>query len=181
MTDREEIVLALVKAAAGSSITGKVRLQKIVYLLDQLGLDSGFQFDYHHYGPFSRDLVNAVEDAKAFQLIREEIGSRSFDCAPYSIFHAKDKEVSTAAFGSLGRSKASKLLQKLQWRDATVLELAATAHWLWKYERRSDWREELTKRKGIKVQQGRLEQALTLLSELGLEPPEEQRRQSRQH
>jgi uncharacterized protein YwgA len=172
MTDREEIVFALVKAAAGGSITGKVRLQKLTYLLDQLGLNSGFRFEYHHYGPFSRDLVNAVEDAKAFGKIREEVGARASDCAPYSIFHANEGSPSQKAYGSLEKEKLRKLVTQLQWEDATVLELAATAHWLWKYERRADWRDEIVRRKGIKVQQGRLDRAVALLHQLDIAPSE---------
>jgi hypothetical protein len=41
MTEREDIVSAVI-AAAGGELIGRVRLQKTVYLLDRLGLDSGF-------------------------------------------------------------------------------------------------------------------------------------------
>jgi len=40
----------LLKAADGE-LVGKVRLQKTVYLLDQIGMGSGFTYEYHHYGP----------------------------------------------------------------------------------------------------------------------------------
>ena len=85
MMEREEIVVALLKAAGGQ-LVGRVRLQKVVYLLDQLGLESGFRYDYHHYGPFSRDLDNAVADAEAFGLVDEKFGRRQVDGARYSIF-----------------------------------------------------------------------------------------------
>jgi len=44
-------------------------LQKTIYLLDQLGLNSGFEYQYYHYGPYSRELDNAVLDAMAFRLV----------------------------------------------------------------------------------------------------------------
>ena len=44
MMEREEIVAAVV-AAAGGQLIGRVRLQKAVYLLERLGLNSGFEFD----------------------------------------------------------------------------------------------------------------------------------------
>ena len=47
---------------AGGQITGKVRFQKIVYLLDQLGFESGFDFEYHHYGPYSEGLSDTLTD-----------------------------------------------------------------------------------------------------------------------
>ena len=62
MREREDIVAAIV-AAAGGRLTSRVRLQKVVYLLDRLGLHSGFDFDYYNYGPYSRDLDNATVDA----------------------------------------------------------------------------------------------------------------------
>jgi len=59
--EREQIVAAVVAAARGPLI-GRVRLQKTVYLLDRVGLNSGFDYEYHHYGPYSRDLDNATAD-----------------------------------------------------------------------------------------------------------------------
>ena len=57
MKEREDVVAAIVEAAGGQ-LTGRVRLQKAVYLLDHVGLNSGFEYDYHNYGPYSRDLDN---------------------------------------------------------------------------------------------------------------------------
>jgi uncharacterized protein YwgA len=171
MKEREDVVAAVV-GAVGGELTGKVRLQKVVYLLDQLGLSSGFRFEYYHYGPFSRDLVNAVEDAKAFNMVREDFGQRSSDLASFSIFRMQaDVAIKPEAFGELGSDRAGLLAKKLAARDATVLELAATVHWLWKYEQRKNWQVEILRRKGLKAQGGRLDRALALLDELGLAPP----------
>src|SRR5690606_37021196 len=167
--DREDIVAAVI-ASAGGELIGKVRLQKAVYLLDRLGLESDFDYDYHHYGPYSRDLDNAVEDAKAFGYIKEEFAHRRSDGAMYSIFRltgsARDE-----AFGELGRARATEFLKKFVGTNITVLELAATVDWLWQKEGYRDWRSEIIKRKGLKVQSGRLERALALLDEIGLTPP----------
>lgn len=168
MMEREDVVAAIL-AAAGGELVGRVRLQKTAYLLDQLGLDSGFTYEYHHYGPYSRDLDNAVADAKAFDVATEEIRHRRTDRAMYSVFRltgdAKDE-----AYGRLDRVEAARLVRLFAETNVTVLELAATVHWLWRYEGRDDWRHEITKRKGVKVQGGRLEKALELLKQLGLAP-----------
>ncbi len=169
MSEREDIVAAVLEAAGGS-LVGRVRLQKTVYLLDRLHLESGFSFDYHHYGPFSRDLDNALADAKAFDLIEEEVERRQSDGAPYSVYRLK-KMPKSHAFGKLGRTKAAELTRLFAATNVTVLELAATVDWLWHAEEVEDWRSEITKRKGIKVQGGRLEKALALLSQLNLAPP----------
>lgn len=168
--EREDIIAGVV-AAAGGKLTGRVRLQKAVYLLDRLGLNSGFEYDYHHYGPYSRELDSATADAKAFDLVEEEFHHRASDGAMYSVFAAKT-EAPDEVYGDLGRGRAAELVQKFANTNVTVLELAATADWLWRVEQHEDWRGEIARRKGAKVQGGRLERAIVLLSEIGLLPPE---------
>jgi uncharacterized protein len=171
MIDREHIVAAIV-AAAGGQLTGRVRLQKAVYLLEQLGLNSNFEFEYHHYGPFSRDLDNAVADAKAFDLIQEQFERRQSDGATYSIFKLKNQDGSKPEVcGELTARRVGELTRLFTETNVTVLELAATVDWLWRVERCHDWKAEITKRKGLKVRGGRLEKAIELLKKLGLAPP----------
>ena len=170
MMEREEIVVALLKAAGGQ-LVGRVRLQKVVYLLDQLGLESGFRYDYHHYGPFSRDLDNAVADAEAFGFVDEEFGRRQVDGARYSIFKltAAGFEL-PATIGQLDEAALGRYLQTFAEASVTVLELAATANWLAEEEDREDWQEALRLRKGPKVEGGRLGRASDLLRDVGLPP-----------
>jgi uncharacterized protein YwgA len=172
MRQREDIVAAIV-AAAGGRLASRVRLQKVVYLLDQLGLRSGFDFDYHNYGPYSRDLDNATVDAQAFELIEENFEHRKSDGARYSIFQLlKNIDPPLEAFGELGKDRAEELVKKLAETNVTVLELAATVDWLWRTEEISDWRPEVERRKRSKVGGGRLERAIDLLTALDLPPPE---------
>jgi hypothetical protein len=169
--EREDIVAAVV-AAGGGTLIGRVRFQKTVYLLDRLGLNSGFGYEYHHYGPYSRDLDSATVDAKAFGLIREEYNRRQSDGAMYSVFKlSPGAAVEEAAYGNLRRERANELVQRFADTNVTVLELATTVDWLWREERHADWRREIIRRKGLKVRRGRLDRAVELLRELGLEPP----------
>jgi len=71
-----------------------------------------------------------------------------------------------------GRSRARELLGLFARTNVTVLELAATIDWLWREERYADWRREITRRKGMKVQNGRLEKAVAILIQIGLPPPD---------
>lgn len=163
-----EKVVAGIVTAAGGRLVSRIRLQKIAYLLDQLGLQSGFRYSYHHYGPYSRDLDLAVQDAEGLGLMREDFGHRASDGARYSIFLAE-----TAGSPEGGASIEERLRRRigqLASVNVTVLELAATAHWLVEGERVEDWRAELVRRKGTKTAGGRLEQAVGLLCELGLPP-----------
>jgi len=169
MREQEHVVVAVIDAAGGK-LTGRVRLQKTVYLLDQLGMNSGFSFDYHHYGPYSRELDNATADAKAFKLIVETFHQRQIDGASFSMFQLNGTAKS-GQFGKLGAKKAKELVAQLADASVTVLELAATIDWLWRYEKIADWQTEIRKRKGVKVQNGRLEKAVELLTALSLAPP----------
>ncbi len=168
MTEREEVVAAVV-SAAGGQVVGRVRLQKLVYLLEQLGLDSSFEFEYHHYGPYSRDLDNAIADAWAFDVVDEKFEHRVSDGARYSVFTMnKDAEVDDPAYGRLGRRGTEKLISRMNRYGSTVLELAATIHWLKVHEGLTNWKSELEIRKGWKVKGGRLDQAKKLLAEIHL-------------
>jgi uncharacterized protein YwgA len=169
MSGKEDVVAAVI-AAGGGQMTGRVRLQKVVYLLERLGLNSGLDFDYHHYGPYSRELDEATLDAQEFLGLREDFAHRASDGARYSVFRF-DGRPAPNALGDLKAEEARTLLETFRKTNVTVLELAATVDWLWREEKIEDWRREVTKRKGVKVQDGRLERAVELLNSLGLSPP----------
>jgi uncharacterized protein YwgA len=171
MTAREDIVVAVITAAPERKLTSRVRLQKTVYLLDQLKFGSGFKFEYHHYGPYSRELDGATADAQALRLVNEVVARRVSDGAAYSIFEAAQADPKVQAYGKLGRSSASELISRFANTNVTVLELAATIDWLWRMEKIKDWRAEVGKRKSAKVGGGRLEKAIELLHAIGLRPP----------
>lgn len=165
VTEPEEIVADVV-AAAGGRLTSRVRFQKIVYLLEKLGVESGFAFSYHHYGPYSRDLDSAILDAEAFDKITEAFENRKSDGARYSVFVIKAPH----NFSWLSNEKDRARVKELASVNVTVLELAATAHWLAKEEKVADWNREIRARKGAKTAGNRLEEAVKLLKTIGLEP-----------
>lgn len=170
MIEREEIVAALLRAAGGRMV-GRVRFQKVAFLLDKLGLNSGFEYNYGNYGPFSHDLDNAVADAEAFGLVEETFDRRPIDGARYSIFElTADASRSPSNTGQLDVTVLERHLQTFVEADVTVLELAATANWLVEEEKVTDWRDELRLRKGLKAKGGRLDRAEALLREVGLPP-----------
>ncbi len=167
--EREQIVAKIINAAGGQLVS-RIRLQKIAYLLEALGEHSGFAYAYHHYGPYSRDLDNAVEDAKVFGLIEEDIGHRLSDGAAYSIFKIKASSGGDVPSQYLDAPEHRELVERFNKEQIVILELAATAHWLCKYEKVADWETEIKRRKGIKTEGGRLDKALGLLKDLNLPP-----------
>jgi len=168
MNEAEDHVAAII-CAAGGRLVSRIRMQKIAYLLDQLGTESGFDYQYHHYGPYSRDLDNAILDATAFGLVEEKHEHRQSDGARYSVFVCKDMG-KKSGFGRLGEEKASELVRLFSETNVTVLELAATAHWLAAVEKVPDWQQEIVRRKGPKTENGRLAKAEVLLGRLQLAP-----------
>ena len=164
MTDVDTLVADVI-AAAGGRVTGRVRLQKVFYLLEQLGLGGNLAYDYHHYGPYSPELAAALADATAFKLIEERSERRS-DGVGYSVY-TTSKEA-PARVGNIEQAAGRAALEKMQRCTSTVLELAATIHWLRAVERIDDWRTELKRRKGVKTEAGRTDSALTLLNDLNL-------------
>lgn len=167
MQNREQLVADIIALAPEQKLVSRVRLQKIAYLLEQMGCDLGFEYSYHHYGPFSHDLDRAILDAKAFGLVKEVVANRKSDGASYSIFELTDGNGSSES--STIRSFKNHI-QRFAKSNITVLELASTANWLTEYEKVDDWQKEIIKRKGVKTRNNRLENALDLLRELHLPP-----------
>ena len=158
MRDQTELVVALI-AANGGEIVGKTRLQKTFYLLDACGLDSGFEFDYHNFGPFSSDLAHETDAAISLELI----GSKElpgFHEVPYTVFTS----VPGVTVKDLDAFKISDPQEKL--------ELASTLHY---FKKKIGARKEIENRvrrlKPLKATPERLEKAWNLLSGLGIDVP----------
>lgn len=156
--------------AAGGEIVGKIRLQKVVYLLDQIGLDSGFSYEYFHYGPYSSDLAEQVDDDVIFGRLKADQRRRLSDGVPYVAYRAGSTGNNERLETPVAITDLKAALSEMQRRSATVLELAATIHWLSVAEGISDWATELVRRKGAKTSNGRDKQAFELLRTLGLPP-----------
>ncbi len=114
-----------VLADAGGKIVGKTRFQKIAYLLSEAGLLEGYDFEYHHYGPYSDDLSSSLKFASLFDELKEE--ERKTDWGGYySIFSLPESEGDKIEVNQ-NRSKFIKPMLNI---SSIVLELAATAAFL---------------------------------------------------
>jgi uncharacterized protein len=167
MADVTRLVVDVV-ALSGGRLVGRTRMQKTIYLLDVLGLGSGASYYYYNFGPFSDEIANGISDSKFSGLLFEETEYRISDGSPFSIFKADKLPEKVHQIGSLPAERVKGVLQRFASCNSTVLELAATIHWLARVEKVSDWRGELVRRKGSKTQNGRMEKATELLGELGV-------------
>lgn len=131
METKSDKVARLV-ANAGGKIVGRTRLQKISYVLEHLGLGEGFDFTYHHYGPFSESLSGAVKDADALNKISEKVELTQWG-GKYSVF-------TTTAPADKGLPELKqKLISLMNKSDSVALELAATALFLFDEHGANAW------------------------------------------
>jgi uncharacterized protein YwgA len=167
MTDNTKNV-ALVLQAADGEIIGRIRFQKIFYLLEQLGMQSDISFSYHHYGPYSEELSIAIERASLpGGPIKEE--KKSISDNYYSVYSSvRSKNSRSDNVGGLPWKKVCEYVQIMKAESSMVLEIAATVHWLQTKENVKDWKTELKNRKGSKAEDSRIEKALSLLGRLGI-------------
>ncbi|WP_058634327.1 hypothetical protein [Aureimonas ureilytica] len=164
---RYELVTEIVEAAGGE-IVGRIRLQKIVYLLEKMGMDGGFKFSYYHYGPYSEDLTSAVDVARfADKAIVEEVGHTSYG-SPYSIYKLGRPASPSQQLGSLDAERARSAIARMKRDQSVVIELAATIYWLKEEERVPDWVSELKRRKANKATDPNIALAERLLADIGL-------------
>jgi len=168
MAKRGNNILEVMFAADGQ-IVGKIRTQKIFYLLDQLGMNGGYEFSYHHYGPYSANLASQLDANVMFGDDLDECVQETKSGNAFSTFKLKSNNLEFLSVGDLTVQNARELIQQMKNVSSVVIELAATIHWLSAYEKIADWREELKVRKPQKATDERIEKALNLLGTLGLE------------
>lgn len=154
-------------ALNGGRLVGKTRLQKTVYLLQQCGLDSNFEFEYHNFGPFSSELAECTKEAKIDGLI-DISESQGFHGVPYSTFTAKIDP--PREFLNMSAADVQKLLRMMEGFSAIEMELAATIAFLNDCGVASaDINASVRELKPLKSTGERLDSAHALLEQLGLE------------
>lgn len=145
----------------GGKIVGKTRFQKTVYFLEEFGGGFGFDFDYHHYGPYSEELSLLMNDAEALNLCSVQWDATTSGTR-YAVFNSDKEDFLNESQDN--RRKA--ILETLNDYDSVTLELAATADFLRKFELQENEWEETARRKPKKASQERIEKAKRLLNSL---------------
>jgi hypothetical protein len=160
-----ETAIQIVAANQGR-LVGKTRLQKTAYLLQLSGMEPVYDFDYHHYGPFSTELAEGAEIAVATGDLQAEDRPGPYDL-PYTIFTTEERP--QEAINGLPIDRAREILRTLERVPSVVLELAATMAFL---AVNGTSRDQIAARvrslKPRKATPDRLEAAEDLLREIGL-------------
>ncbi|HRW66146.1 MAG TPA: hypothetical protein P5032_10430 [Candidatus Competibacter sp.] len=166
MRERDEV--AKIVRDAGGQIVGRTRIQKVVYLLELTGQVNGFDFnfEYRHYGPYSEALSDAIHAADAFGLITEEERTAQWG-GRYSIYKASEE------LERLIENDRVRFIKEAAAIDPVILEIAATAAYLYAVENFSDPWGETQRRKPEKATPERLDRAKKAYQKLlGLKTPQ---------
>ncbi len=163
----DEIAIAIVALNSGE-LGGKTRLQKTAYLLEACGMNSGLEFEYHYYGPYSFALAQGWEVAQLAKRLDVEPAPGRHG-VPYMIFRSHGPK--PEQIGALGRKDAERILQALKAEPDAVVELGATLHFLQRAGFKDPERE-LKQRKPLTATPERLERARQLLAGLPLKESE---------
>ena len=70
MLDNHAELLRLI-GAAGGTVQGRTKLQKLVYLAQQKGWPFTESFRYYLYGPYSEQLASEIEEIRCFGFVTE--------------------------------------------------------------------------------------------------------------
>lgn len=135
MRDFDELKLARVIDACGG-IDGRVKLQKIVYLLQVMGYDVPFEdFMIRQHGPFSRSVAWATDMLKGADVLEEtktalDESEDGKDVELYSYQVRKDLSSlirkSFDVHGPVDGPPLDEIAKRLRQFDRAVLEIAAT-------------------------------------------------------
>ena len=161
----EDYVVATV-AMNGGKLVGRTRLQKTIYLLEQLGMGGKFDYTYYNYGPYSREVSEATE----FSVIVDRLDEQEkdgFHGVPY--FVLQTDEAAPEGLGDLLKEDAEQYLGVMDKFSSIVLELAATIAYLKDIGFKDDEvADKVVELKPAKATPDKLRAANELLGELGL-------------
>lgn len=168
MADTAKLIVDVLQAADGE-IIGRIRMQKIVYLLQELGVGSQLPFSYHHYGPYSEELSRGLMEAELVDRSIDEAIQPFSSGGSLSIYTLSNKTNRTKDHvGNLPMGRAAQFIGAMKRQSSVVLELAATIHWIQTKEKVADWKGELRLRKPSKASDANVSAAEVLLRELNL-------------
>lgn len=158
----DDLAVGLV-ALYGGELKGRTRLQKITYLLDQAGADTGLRFFYHNYGPYSAELTQGWDTAWIFDRLEMESPRGGYGHTTFQTSEPRPKH-----FGVMPAERAVELITQMRDESDVVLELAATIVFLRKAGYGDGVIDEVKARKPHKATDARLDRASRLLKRLGI-------------
>ena len=127
-------ILKLIETAGGK-VGGRKRLQKLTYIMKNLGFPVPVDFIYHRYGPYSPELSATISDLNALGLLKENHKNQIYEY-----------EITREGKGFLRLLEKKNLIKKyavpkklnkavgfISQQDPSLLELASTVIFLREY------------------------------------------------
>jgi uncharacterized protein YwgA len=162
--ERFRWLAGVIAAHPKREVHGRTRLQKTIKLLQRLDLPTDYSYTIHFYGPYSEGLQAEIGLLEAFGLVSEEI-RQAQDRTPYYVLCAAPEAAMPAQIEPFQPA-----IDTMNAATSVVLELAATYDSF--REMGSDHQEALVRlrrKKGSKCDGGNEDEAMELLSSLGLD------------
>lgn len=126
--------------SAGGELDSRIRVQKEAYLLADLGIGrfKTASFSYHHYGPYSRDVSDALQTAVALGFIDEH--RTDAEDGSYVKYDYKITDAGIRYVEEVGPDLQQLTARTAEWKKVhwCALELAATVRFLEENEGFSD-------------------------------------------
>ncbi len=117
----DQFIKNIVSSTVDRCVEGKKRLQKLVFLVDDAGFDSGAVFLLKNYGPYSRDIENRSELMTIFGELVETQASTGYKNYRTTVYSIPDDDYSEEIDYNF-----SSLVRKLDKFRTIELEIAST-------------------------------------------------------
>ena len=168
--DHINILMPIIKKISGYQQPGKKALQKLIYLVEKKGVDLGFDFSIHYYGPYSSRLDDAVHSLQmqgVIEIVPDGMSQR---------IHVTElsEMMESIALSETDEQKIEDVLRTFGRMTAFELELITTTDFVARALRQSgkpckndDIMEGVRRIKGDKFSQEKMTQAIWLLQNNG--------------
>jgi uncharacterized protein len=112
-------------------VEGRVRIQKIMYLLRRRhpALLGGVNFFYHHYGPYSSEVVRGVNEALSWRVLKERVESFDDEMQRYE-YTVGEVRANAAPLEPAEKAAVAAVIKEVRGEHWRTLELAATVDFL---------------------------------------------------
>ena len=154
----KEAIIRIIKDVSNSDTLCKKKLQKLVYLVENKGVDLGCDYILHFYGPYSADLDYAVRDLCADGIVNIE----------YTPSAHKLSLSSTSEKCDYNNETITTVVEEFKKDSPSDLELIATALYVFNVRKdKAKIEEGVRKIKGDKYNTAQINNAINRLTETG--------------
>jgi len=168
--DKLASLVSVIKRISEYQQPGKKALQKLIYLIEKKGVDLGYDFSIHYYGPYSSaldDSIHAMQLQGILEIIPDGMNHRIrltdlSDMMESEKFSLKDEQIIQNVLESFGPMTAFEL-ELITTTDFVARELCKTLGNC----TNDDIIEGVKKIKGDKFSYEKIKQAILLLKENG--------------